>query len=164
MVGGAGGEGVALLRNASGGWSAPVFYNFGAVTVGAQAGAEGGPIAFILMTDRGAQMLQEADNKFSLDANAGSTIVDWSAKTRGSAGPSDVVVWSDTKGLFAGGAVGVTDINWDDDENRAYYGSDMAARDILGGKTGTDRAESLRKALSPEHQPHRSYGCGAMAV
>jgi lipid-binding SYLF domain-containing protein len=146
VVGGAGGEGVALLRHADG-WSAPAFYNIGGVTIGPQVGAEGGAIALLLMTDRSAKLLTEK-NKFSLDAKADLTIIDWSAKAQESAG-ADVIAWSDTKGLFAGGAVGVSDINWDDDENEAYYESDdLSAHDVLTGIEDEEHAKDLREALA----------------
>lgn len=151
VVGGEGGEGVVLLRQGAepgGEWSAPAFYNFGGISVGAAAGVEAGAIAMLLMSEQAAQMFATEANNFSLDASAGLTIIDWSAKAEGSADEGDVIVWSDTEGLFAGAAIGVTDVNRDEDENAAYYGQDVDAQQILSGNVADDRSQTLRDALS----------------
>jgi SH3 domain-containing YSC84-like protein 1 len=147
-VGGEGGEGVALLRHGASDWTAPAFYDIGGLSVGPQVGVEGGAVALLLMTDRTVQMFMDQHNNFSLDANAGLTIANWSAKGEGSAGRGDVIVWSNTKGLFAGGALAVSDIRWDADENEAFYGAEVDARTILSGNVDSDRAKPLREALS----------------
>ena len=33
----------------------------------------------------------------------------------------DVIVWSDTEGLFTGATIGVSDIQFDEEDNRAFY-------------------------------------------
>lgn len=119
-VGAAGGEGVLVARTTDG-WSGPMMYNMGSVSVGLQAGIEAGQIAMILMTDDAVQAFMQ-DNNFSLNADAGLTLIDWSARAQGSLGKGDIVLWSDTEGLFADLAINFEDIIWDDEENTAYYG------------------------------------------
>ncbi len=150
VVGGEGGEGVALLKTAGAvrDWSAPAFFNIGGITLGAEAGGEAGAIAMLLMSDKAAEMFMSQNNNFSLDANAGLTIVNWSAKAQGSAGKGDVIVWADTEGAFAGVGIGVSDINRDEDENAAYYGKSISPHEILGGQVTTARAKELRDALN----------------
>lgn len=144
-IAGRGGEGV-MLANDNGKWSNPVFYNFGGVSIGAQAGAEVGSIAMLLMNDKAVNNFMQ-DNKFSLTADAGLTIVNYTAKAQAAAGRGDVIVWSDTKGAFADAAVGVTDINFDDDENQAFYKSQVSAKDIVGGKVRNLQAGVLTNAM-----------------
>jgi lipid-binding SYLF domain-containing protein len=146
VVGGRGGAGVLLVRH-GGTWSNPAFFNMGGISVGAQAGAEGGPVAFILNNQKALDSFKQ-DNKFALNADAGLTVVDWSKKGIGSAGWGDITAWSNTKGLFGGAAISVTDVNYDEDKNAAYYDRRVAARDILGGTVTNPRAASLKQALA----------------
>jgi lipid-binding SYLF domain-containing protein len=118
-VGGAAGQGV-LVANNDGRWSSPAFYNIGAINIGLQAGAEAGSIAFLVMSDDAMQNFEE-ENNFSLDADAGLTIVDYSKRAQANLGKgADVVVWSDTKGLLGELAISVADIMWDNEANQAF--------------------------------------------
>lgn len=51
IIGGKGGAGVVTVRRTDG-WTPPAFFNFGGLSVGAQIGATGGSIIFLLMTAR----------------------------------------------------------------------------------------------------------------
>ncbi len=55
-------------------------------------------MAFILMSDDAVNAFKSG-NKITLDADAGFTIVNWSADAEASWGKADVVTWSDTEGL-----------------------------------------------------------------
>ncbi|GAB3551632.1 hypothetical protein GCM10027343_36140 [Noviherbaspirillum agri] len=145
-IGARGGEGVFLANN-GGKWSNPVFYNIGGVSLGAQAGAEVGAIAMMLMNDKAVRSFTQ-ENKFSLTADAGLTIVNYTAKARAATGKGDVVVWSDTAGAFANATVGITDVNYDDDENAAFYKSKIAAKDIVAGRVTSKEAAALTQELS----------------
>lgn len=132
-IGGAGGQGV-LIANNGGSWSNPAFYNIGSASLGLEAGVEAGAIAFLVMSDKGLDGFREQHN-FSLNADAGITIVNWSKRAQASAGKgADVIAWSDTEGLYGDLAVSVTDIFWDDEANRAYYSPTASAQDVLSGK------------------------------
>lgn len=145
VVGGEGGAGLVLVKQ-DGEWSNPAFYNFGGVSLGAQAGGEAGAMAFILMTDDAVNAFKSG-NKITLDADAGFTVVNWSGDAEASWGKADVVTWSDTEGLFGGASVGVTDINWDDDGNKALYGEGADLSTVLQGKAETHEADKLKEAL-----------------
>ena len=77
-------------------WSGPAFYNMGGVSIGAQAGVSSGQIALILMDDRALRTFGQ-DNKFSLNADAGLTFVNYrpravnSAVATSSSGPTPKV-------------------------------------------------------------------------
>jgi lipid-binding SYLF domain-containing protein len=129
VVGGSGGEGV-LVANNNGIWSAPAFYNASGLSLGLQAGATSGSIAFFLMSDKA---LNEFRNrKLSLSADAGLNIVKWSASAQASS--ADAIAWSDTKGLYGGLAAGLSDISWDESTNQTYYNRTASADDIISGK------------------------------
>ena len=146
-VGGRGGEGVLMVKR-NGRWGDPAFYNAGGVSIGAEAGAEGGSMVFVLNDDRAVQSFKQ-NNNWSLNAEAGLTIVGWSGKAQGSAGKGDVTVWSDTKGLLGSVAISVTDIHFDQDETSAFYGKPMTVADVFGATaTPTGNVAALRDALA----------------
>lgn len=142
IVGGAGGEGV-LIPKTNNEWGHPAFYDVGSISAGIQAGVEAGSIAMILLSDEALQSFNQ-ENNFALNAEAGLSVVNWSAKAQAQAGvEGDVVVWSDTEGLFGEIAVSVSDVNWDNEENTAYYGEDVTAEQILSGNIPATRKQEL---------------------
>ncbi len=145
IVGGTGGEGVLLVRR-DGKWTNPVFYGVGSVTFGAQAGGSEGPVAFVLMTPKAVNSFT-GNNNFSLNANAGLTIVNYSAKGQASAGKGDVVTWSSQGGLYAGATVSGADVNPDDSMNQAYYGKKVGPKNILAGDVQNHRQNPLESEL-----------------
>jgi lipid-binding SYLF domain-containing protein len=148
-IGGHGGVGLLLVRNGSS-WSNPAFYNFGGVSAGLQAGVEGGALVLVLNNDKAVNSFLQANNNWSLNANAGLTVVNWSKAAQGSAGKGDVTVWSDAKGLYGALNVGVTDIKYDADQTRAYYGRELSARDVVEGQGVQANADvnALRHTLA----------------
>jgi len=145
IIGARGGEGVLLVRNGDD-WSSPAFYNFGGVTFGAQAGGAAGSFAMLLMNDRAIEPFRNQSD-FALNANAGLTIVNYSADTQASAGKGDVIVWSDTEGLFAGASIGVSGVVRDEDENAAYYKPKTSVQQVLSGAVNNPDAKMLKDAL-----------------
>lgn len=147
-VGVQGGEGVLVTRNGKGGFGDPAFYNMGGIGIGAQAGASGGEVAFLLMSDRAVQKFRSGQ-KFSLNADAGLTIVDYSRRGEQSTGKlQDVVVWSDTRGVYAGASVAITDVMVDRKANHAYYRKpDVTASAILGGRVDNPHNNVLGMVL-----------------
>lgn len=157
-IGGRGGAGVLLVRRADG-WGTPAFYNMAGLTLGPQLGAEGGALAFILNDQKALNGFRQ-DNKFSLNAEAGLTFVDWSKKGEGSLGWGDITVWSDTEGLFGGATLAVTDIRFDHAETAAYYRKPVRAADVLAGKVNNPRAVELRQALADTGTADGAAGVG----
>lgn len=131
VIGGRGGEGV-LLQKRDGNWVHPVFFDFGGVSAGWQAGAEHGEVAMILMTDEAVDGFMQESN-WSLSADAGLTIVNWSAKAQASVGDADAIVWSDTEGLLGAAALGLTNVNYDEEETAAFYGTDVTRDELARG-------------------------------
>jgi len=145
IVGGGGGQGV-LVAHENGHWSDPAFLSLGSISIGAQAGGEGGPLVMLLMTDKALHDFTDANN-FSLNASAGLTIVNYSAKGQGSAGKGDIVVWSNRSGAFAGASVSATDITSNLDEDHAYYGQQASTEKIISGGVHNPAAAKLTDEL-----------------
>ena len=147
LVGGKGGEG-AMIQHKNGKWSNPVFYDIGGMSLGLQAGASAGSIAMILTSDKAVNGFK-GDNNFSLNANAGISIVNYSANSQASVGKGgDIVVWSDTEGALAQANVGVSDLSYDDEENQAYYQQQTSTQEIISGDVKNPHKQTLQKALS----------------
>lgn len=146
-VGAHGGAGLLLLKRSDGSWSGPAFYDLGGLTLGLQAGAEGGAIAMILNNDKAVSEFMKKNN-FALSAEAGLTVVNWSRLAQGMAGTGDVVAWSAAKGLFGDAvAVGVNDIRFNQDLTNAYYGRTLSPSDIADGNVSNPQARPLQQAL-----------------
>lgn len=146
-VGAHGGGGLLLLQK-EGKWTGPAFYDLGGLTVGLQAGAEGGAIALILNNDKAVNEFMQKNN-FALSAEAGLTVLNWSRLAQSTAGTGDVVVWSATKGLFGDAvAIGISDIRFNEKLTKAYYGRTLSLKDIAAGGVSNPQAQPLQQALA----------------
>jgi lipid-binding SYLF domain-containing protein len=147
-LGASGGAGVLLVKRADGTWSDPAFFNIGGLSVGLQAGAEGGAIAMVLLNDKAVDSFRKKNN-FSLNADAGLTVINWTKYAQGSAGKGDVVVWAASKGLFGNVAtIGVNDIHYNERATESYYGKAMTVQDIMDGKATSPQSEPLKQAVA----------------
>lgn len=147
IVGGQGGGGLVLAHR-DGTWGDPAFFSIGGGSIGAQAGGEGGSIVMLLMTQKAVNKFANSNSTWALNGNAGLTVATWSGKAQAETGNGDVILWANTSGLYGGITASVTDITPDNNMDRAYYGRDVDARQILAGTERSARAEPLRNALS----------------
>jgi lipid-binding SYLF domain-containing protein len=149
IVGGQGGGGVVLVRHESS-WSSPAFYSVAGGSIGAQAGGEGGAIAMILMSQKAVDRFENSTRGWTLNGTAGLTVVNWSGKTQANTqynGRDDVILWTNTSGLYGGLTVGVKHISPDTKMDRAYYQRPVTSSDILAGNVSNPNADTLRNAL-----------------
>lgn len=147
-VGVQGGQGVLVTRKGDG-FSNPVFFNLAGISVGPQAGAAGGEVAFLLMTDKAVNDFKSG-KKFSLNADAGLTIANYSRRAHASAGKvQDVIVWSGSRGAYAGLSIGLNDVIYNTKINRAYYGrEDLDPSRIIDGGVQTPESNVLAIVLA----------------
>lgn len=131
VLGEQGGEGVLLTQRA-GHWSDPTFYDVGGVSIGAQAGVEVGPVAYVLMTPRAVQEFGSRDSKSTLSADAGLVAIKFSIDANMASSPrdrsvvssfptADVVLWTGTAGLFGGVALASSHVVADQALDKAYH-------------------------------------------
>ncbi len=147
-VGASGGTGILVVRRPGGDWSNPAFYNMGGLSVGLQAGAQGGSLALVLMNDKAVNEFVKKNN-FALNARAGLTVINWSRMAQGSAGSGDVVAWSGTKGLFGDLAtIEVSDVRYNQNLTDAYYHRTLPVGDVIAGAAANAQAEPLVQALA----------------
>lgn len=147
-LGASGGAGVFLAHLPDGSWSQPAFFNTGGISIGLQAGAEGGPITLIMRNDKAVSAFREK-NSFNLGADMGVTVAKWSREAAGQAGASDVIAWSGSEGLFGNVAtLAINDVHFNQKATQAYYGKAATAQDVLSGKVSNPQSDGLRQALS----------------
>jgi lipid-binding SYLF domain-containing protein len=146
IIGGSGGSGVMLARIPVFGWSYPAFYTMGSVTLGLQIGGEVSEIVLVIMSKAGRDAMLNNEFKLGGDISVAAGPVGAGAKVQ----TADVFAFSRTKGgLYGGlnleGAVIATRESW----NRAYYGEDVRAIDILAiGKVTNRAADTLRDTVA----------------
>ncbi len=146
IIGGSGGSGVMLARRPDIEWSYPAFYTMGSVTFGLQIGGEVQEIVLVIMSKAGRDAMLTNDFKLGADISVAAGPVGAGAKAQ----TADVLAFSRTKGgLYGGlnleGAVIATREGW----NRAYYGEDVRAIDILiTGTASNPGADALRQTVA----------------
>lgn len=149
VFGGRRGSGLLLVRSGRT-WSDPVFYRISGGTFGVQLGGTKGALAFLLMTDKAIDAFENKASTWSMDAGAGLAAVNFSKQTPEAATLPDVVVWSDTKGLFGGAAVGASKLSRDVLANQIYYNNnDITAQQILSGAVSSPQSKPLIEVLPP---------------
>lgn len=154
-IGAAGGSGVLMTRRADGRWGNPTFFTMGGLGVGLQAGAEGGPIALLLMNQKAVDSFRKRNN-FSLNADAGLTVINYRRMAAGSTA-GDVVAWSGGKGVFGNAAtVSINNIHYNQDLTHAHYGKPVSARQAIDSAAPDQRAHALRTALGERKQATRA--------
>ncbi len=146
IIGGSGGSGVMLARRPDIEWSYPAFYTMGSVTFGLQIGGEVQEIVLVIMSKAGRDAMLTNEFKLGADISVAAGPVGAGAKAQ----TADVLAFSRTKGgLYGGlnleGAVIATREAW----NRAYYGEDVRAIDILvTGTASNPGADPLRETVA----------------
>ncbi|MEO0320037.1 MAG: lipid-binding SYLF domain-containing protein [Pseudomonadota bacterium] len=127
LFGGSGGKGVMVARNADGSWSGPTFLSIGSVSFGLQAGGEVSEVVLLAMTERGKEGLLASSMKLGGDVTIAAGPVGLGAPAQ----TVDILAFARTRGLYGGisleGSILDTKKRW----NRAYYGADVSALDVV---------------------------------
>lgn len=121
IIGGSGGGGVVARRTESG-WSAPVFYNIGGMSFGAQIGAAKTDYIMLFMNEGALEELLDDKVEFegSLSFAAGPVGRTLAAGTNLSA-DAGILIYSRSRGLFAGATIGGAVLTADNNINEAFY-------------------------------------------
>jgi lipid-binding SYLF domain-containing protein len=167
IVGGSYGRGAVTCRsgeNFNGTWSAPAMFALEGGSFGLQIGAQATDFVLLVMNDTGANSIMSSKVKLGADASAAAGPVgrDTSAET-------DVVLraeilsYSRAKGLFAGISLEGSTLRSDDGGNKALYGKEISAKEIVReGKVRTPAAArnliAILTKASPRHVEHKAEG------
>ncbi len=135
IIGGRGGDGVVARRTANG-WSAPVFYNIGGASIGAQIGAKKTDYIMLFMNEGALRDLLDDKLEFEGDLSfaAGPIGRTVGAGTNLTA-DAGILIYSRSKGAFIGASIGGAVLTADNSINEAFY--KMKAGEVL------DKPESV---------------------
>ncbi|MCC7281776.1 MAG: lipid-binding SYLF domain-containing protein [Acetobacteraceae bacterium] len=149
IIGGEGGGGVLLGRDGSGSWTSPAFFGTGAGSLGLQIGVQDAQVIMLIMNDKALNAILDSQFKFGADASlAVATLGAGIAGATTSALGADIVTISKTRGLFAGAALEGTVLSSRSEWNKAYFGREVSARQIvIGAEVHNPAADGLRAAL-----------------
>ncbi len=129
------GQGVVLYKSGNN-WSAPAVFNMGGGSWGLQIGGQATDIILLLMNDRGVDGLLQSKLTLGGDAavSAGPVGRDTQASTDLEL-KGGIFSYSRSRGAFAGIKLEGTAIYQNEEGNKALYGKELTATEILkGGK------------------------------
>lgn len=129
IVGGRGGDGVVARRTANG-WSAPVFYNVGGASFGAQIGAKKTDYIMLFMNEGSLRDLLDDKLEFEGDLSFAAGPI---GRTVGAGTnltvDAGILIYSRSKGAFVGASIGGAVLTADNSINEAFY--KMKAGEVL---------------------------------
>src|ERR1700744_2513826 len=138
IVGASYGRGVLTCRsgkNFHGPWSAPAFMALEGGSVGFQLGGQGTDFVPLLMTPTSAANILQSKVKIGGDASAAAGPVGRNASAETDVTMrAEILSYSRARGLFAGISLSGSTLRPDNDANKAVYGKDVTAQDIVFNK------------------------------
>jgi len=151
IIGGSGGVGVLLTRDARGRWSQPAFYKMGSVSIGLQAGGSASEVLLFIQSQKGVDSFLASSFKLGADASVAAGPVGQGAASR----TSDILAFSRAKGAYAGVSFDGSVISPSGNLNKAFYGKEASPVEILvrGGVKSEDAAPlvaALAKVAPPK--------------
>lgn len=161
IVGGSYGRGLITCRKGHdfmGSWSAPAMFALEAGSVGFQIGGQETDFVLLIMNDSGANSVMSSKVKLGGDASVAAGPVG-----RDAAASTDIVMkaeiltYSRAQGLFAGVSLEGSTLRSDDGANKALYGKDLSAKEIVReGKVppppAAQRLLAILRKASPAHK------------
>jgi lipid-binding SYLF domain-containing protein len=135
-LGGEYGKGLVSERLTNGRWSNPSFIKIGGGNLGLQLGVQATDLVLVFTSRDGFKGLLDGKVKLGADASVAAGPVGRKAQVATDVLlKSPVFAYSRSKGLFAGISLDGSVVTIDDSANRAVYGRDLTAQDImLNGK------------------------------
>jgi len=137
IVGGSYGRGVITCRTGeghNGPWSAPAMFALEGGSFGLQIGGQATDFVLLVMNDFGANSVLSSKVKLGADASvaAGPVGRDASAETD-IVMKAEILSYSRARGVFAGVSLEGSTMRSDDGANKALYGKELSAKQIVQG-------------------------------
>ncbi len=144
VVGAKHGRGAATCRQSSGRWTAPAFVKITGGSWGPQIGGEVADMVLAVMNREGMDAL--LNSNFQLGAHGAVTAGPAGREAgaeQGGVAQAGVLMYSRTKGLYAGATLEGAYIRPDDELNQVYFGRPLSAKVILSGEAEAPQSASL---------------------
>jgi lipid-binding SYLF domain-containing protein len=135
-IGGSYGRGALVCRKGAkmnGAWAAPAMYSLDQGSIGLQLGSTATDFVLVVMNQKGADQVLSGKTKLGGNAAAAGPIGAQVTSYNAQAMNVDVLTYSRSKGLFAGVSLEGATMDTDNEANRALYGKDISAQDIVKG-------------------------------
>jgi len=131
------GRGALVCRKGQdmkGQWGAPAMYSLDQGSLGVQLGSTATDFVLVVVSQKGVEEILKGKTKLGTNAAAAAGPSDAQASTYNAvAAKVDVLTYSRSKGLFAGVSLQGASLAADDDANKALYGKDLTAAEIVKG-------------------------------
>jgi lipid-binding SYLF domain-containing protein len=150
FAGAEGGNGILINKKPDGNWGYPAFYTLASGSWGMQLGGQKSGVVFIIRNSGAVEALVQHQGKLSAGVNIAlgntGTGVEGAITTNLGA---DIIAYSDSKGLFMGGALKGSVMIRRNDFNAEYYGGQVEPKAIIIQHTHQNpQANILRNNLS----------------
>jgi lipid-binding SYLF domain-containing protein len=139
IIGGQRGKGLVSCRRPEGSWGSPSYLTISGGSFGLQIGGQSVDLILLIMNDSGMEGLLQ--DKFEIGAGMAASAGPVGRNTHVSTDillKSEIISYSRSRGLFAGLELKGAVITQDEDANKAIYGRELSAREIvIEGKART---------------------------
>ena len=137
-IGGSHGHGVLICRKGAemrGSWGNPAAYELDQGSLGVQLGSTATDFVLVVVSHNGVQQMLNGKAKLGATAAVapgptGAQAAGYNADARG----TDVLTYSRAQGLFAGVSLDGASLRFDEKANKAIYGEEIGAREIISGR------------------------------
>lgn len=149
-IGGQGGSGVMVTRDAAGTWGFPAFYRLSGGTLGIQLGAQSSEVIFLLMSDEAVNKVISSPAQFGIGAQATFGELGSGGMNSTTIRGASIIGFTKATGVFLGGALSGAYVSSQDRLNQIYYKDDtVTTRAILiEHRVSNPDADPLRRSLS----------------
>jgi SH3 domain-containing YSC84-like protein 1 len=158
-IGGSYGRGALVCRKGTkmnGTWGAPAMYSLDEGSLGIQLGSTATDFVLVIMNQKGADQILNGKTKLGSNAAAAAGPTGAQATSyNADAMNVDVLTYSRSKGLFAGVSLEGATMETDNDANKALYGKDLSAKDIVEGNQAVIPAAKSLVNLLDKTSPAR---------
>jgi lipid-binding SYLF domain-containing protein len=160
IVGGSYGRGVIVCRKGqdfSGSWSAPAMFALEGGSFGFQIGAQATDFVLLIMNESGARSVMSSKVKLGGDASVAAGPVGRNASAETDiALKAQILSYSRTQGVFAGVSLEGSTMRSDDGANKALYGKELSAKQIVregavAAPPSAARLLAILRKASPKH-------------